>query len=375
MLRSVFLFSSLVLSVSGWNLPTRRASTSGLFTLEGNFVERNETQSFELSGSDTWLRCAEEGQRCRFEGTQQVRFGDASSGRWKQKTATNGVECSNGVFGDPAPNAHKTCEWLGQPLQGWVVDTSILTPGFKTATLIEGTMTVPAIPAEEDKDAWNCWWLGGASQKGDQCAILLQPVLRYVPVVGGVGHYQMSLWHLGQQNGNPTVNASKNTHTAQVDVKPGMRIVSGIRQTGENKELKQQFFRQYWFIENDRSVGQVLDTWVYTGTIEGQVCDQNLAAVYGYVMEPDKIAAKQNLPANLNGLSMENLKVLDHNGQLLNTDDSKWKAERGGQPDWGIRIRSVKNGRSNMITTLDANIDTKGSIDISAEQQPNLVQI
>merc|ERR1712046_273071 len=124
------------------------------------------------------------------------------------------------------------------------------------------------------------------------------------------------------------------------------------RQTGENKELKQQFFRQYWFIENDRSVGQVLDTWVYTGTIEGQVCDQNLAAVYGYVMEPDKIAAKQNLPANLNGLSMENLKVLDHNGQLLNTDDSKWKAERGGQPDWGIRIRSVKNGRSNVITTL-----------------------
>jgi len=72
---------------------------------------------------------------------------------------------------------------------------------------------------------------------------------------------------------------------------------------------------------------------------------------------------------------MENLKVLDYNGQLLNTDDSKWKAERRTGLGWGIGIRSANNGRSNMITTLDANIDTKGSIDISAEQQPNLVQI
>lgn len=53
------------------------------------------------------VRCAREGDFCSFRGTREVRYG--ADGRWARGMFSNGVECSNRVFGDPAPNVVKSC--------------------------------------------------------------------------------------------------------------------------------------------------------------------------------------------------------------------------------------------------------------------------
>jgi hypothetical protein len=62
-----------------------------------------------------WTRCAGENERCAFSGTRLVRYG-AGSG-WVQRTLTDGVSCSNEVFGDPAYGTVKSCEIA--PLPSW----------------------------------------------------------------------------------------------------------------------------------------------------------------------------------------------------------------------------------------------------------------
>ena len=57
--------------------------------------------------ASTWTQCATENGTCSFTGTQQVRYG-ASTG-YVYKTMTGPVQCTNGVFGDPAPGVGKTC--------------------------------------------------------------------------------------------------------------------------------------------------------------------------------------------------------------------------------------------------------------------------
>jgi hypothetical protein len=54
-----------------------------------------------------WVRCADEGWNCSFDGTRRVRYG--ANGVYVSATFTDGVECSNGVFGDPLFGVVKAC--------------------------------------------------------------------------------------------------------------------------------------------------------------------------------------------------------------------------------------------------------------------------
>ena len=56
----------------------------------------------------TWTTCASEGGYCSFSGTAPVRYG--ANGIWTTRTYTNGVSCTNGVFGDPVPGTVKSCQ-------------------------------------------------------------------------------------------------------------------------------------------------------------------------------------------------------------------------------------------------------------------------
>jgi galactose oxidase len=58
-----------------------------------------------------WIRCALEDQTCAFDGTRQVRFG--ANETFAYQTATNAIQCSTAVFGDPAYGVDKVCDYLG----------------------------------------------------------------------------------------------------------------------------------------------------------------------------------------------------------------------------------------------------------------------
>ena len=51
--------------------------------------------------------CADEDGRCTFSGARNVYYG--AEGRYAVRRLRNGTFCSNGVFGDPAPNVRKAC--------------------------------------------------------------------------------------------------------------------------------------------------------------------------------------------------------------------------------------------------------------------------
>jgi Flp pilus assembly pilin Flp len=56
-----------------------------------------------------WITCANENGFCSFSGTAQVQYG--ANGVWVTQIHTNGVACTNAVFGDPIPGVVKTCEY------------------------------------------------------------------------------------------------------------------------------------------------------------------------------------------------------------------------------------------------------------------------
>jgi hypothetical protein len=51
--------------------------------------------------------CADEGGFCGFQGTARVVYGAGS--QVTSRLVTNGVPCTNSVFGDPAPGQRKSC--------------------------------------------------------------------------------------------------------------------------------------------------------------------------------------------------------------------------------------------------------------------------
>jgi hypothetical protein len=66
-----------------------------------------------LPAESEWSFCANEGARCAFTGTQQVRYG-ADGQFLLPRTFTDGVDCGNAAFGvDPAPGVAKQCQVTG----------------------------------------------------------------------------------------------------------------------------------------------------------------------------------------------------------------------------------------------------------------------
>ncbi len=57
--------------------------------------------------SEEWIFCAREDERCGFSGTKEVRYGE--DGKFFIGTYTDGVDCSNSVFGDPIVGIVKSC--------------------------------------------------------------------------------------------------------------------------------------------------------------------------------------------------------------------------------------------------------------------------
>lgn len=55
-----------------------------------------------------YTSCANEGQRCQFSGTRDVAYGANGQFNYKYEI-TNGIDCSNSVFGDPAYGVRKAC--------------------------------------------------------------------------------------------------------------------------------------------------------------------------------------------------------------------------------------------------------------------------
>ena len=55
-----------------------------------------------------WVLCANENETCAFTGTMEVRYG--ANGLYAYHTTTDGIPCTNAVFGDPAPNLAKHCD-------------------------------------------------------------------------------------------------------------------------------------------------------------------------------------------------------------------------------------------------------------------------
>jgi len=58
-----------------------------------------------------WIFCADEKQPCSFTGSQPVRYG--SNGKYYYGTFSNGVNCSNSIFGDPNNGVVKQCSYGG----------------------------------------------------------------------------------------------------------------------------------------------------------------------------------------------------------------------------------------------------------------------
>ena len=61
--------------------------------------------SAQAQGTKTY--CADEGERCNFSGTKEIAYG--AEGRFTTRTATNGINCNNSVFGDPNSGVVKSC--------------------------------------------------------------------------------------------------------------------------------------------------------------------------------------------------------------------------------------------------------------------------
>lgn len=57
-----------------------------------------------------WTHCGMEYSRCNFGGRKLVKYG--AKGRNSYREADNGIDCNNGVFGDPIQRETKYCEYL-----------------------------------------------------------------------------------------------------------------------------------------------------------------------------------------------------------------------------------------------------------------------
>ncbi len=98
------------------NVYTMTGSNVELTAAENRVHEDNDYLTAELlqiigaGGSDaSWTFCGNEWTQCNFSGSKEVRYGKNSS--WFTGTYTNGVECTNAVFGDPVPGVYKECQY------------------------------------------------------------------------------------------------------------------------------------------------------------------------------------------------------------------------------------------------------------------------
>jgi hypothetical protein len=92
---------------------TSRSSSRNVVVVCSSSINNCAALSVIVGGNDynsydqNWSYCASENQYCSFSGTRSVRYG--ANGSYYYKTFTNGVSCSNYIFGDPAFGTVKHC--------------------------------------------------------------------------------------------------------------------------------------------------------------------------------------------------------------------------------------------------------------------------
>lgn len=79
----------------------------------------------------TWTLCAAEGGRCNFSGANIVLYG--ANGNYYTHSGTDGLDCNNAVFGDPASGSAKSCYLPGVP----IADGGVATPGDPSIASIQ----------------------------------------------------------------------------------------------------------------------------------------------------------------------------------------------------------------------------------------------
>ncbi|MBK4739042.1 hypothetical protein [Noviherbaspirillum pedocola] len=93
------------------------------------------------SGTDTttWTGCASENGTCTIPGTRQVRYGANSS--YVYKTLSTSTQCSNSVFGDPAPGVVKHCDYASSTVSTSTSPTTTTTTSPTTSTTTNTSTT------------------------------------------------------------------------------------------------------------------------------------------------------------------------------------------------------------------------------------------
>lgn len=98
-----------------------------------------------------WTKCADEQGVCDFTGTKEVRYG--TDGNYFSDTATDGIECSNEEWGDPAPLQSKHCDARDLLPEGTPNVTGTLDDDFKTFTIRFDRSIAPSGTPEQLKSA------------------------------------------------------------------------------------------------------------------------------------------------------------------------------------------------------------------------------
>lgn len=115
---NVYNGSTLAGTVTGattYTVSGLTANTAYSFTVKARDAAGNESAASNAlnvttlaDNAVTWTFCVNEDNECTFTGTKTVRYGAGST--YYTGTFTDGVMCSNAIFGDPAPGVWKHCD-------------------------------------------------------------------------------------------------------------------------------------------------------------------------------------------------------------------------------------------------------------------------
>ncbi len=84
-------------------------------------ASQSSTISTPVAG---WTFCANETGQCSFTGTANVRYG--ANGSYFYKILTNGISCTNAIFGDPLSGTVKQCYYQSASEITYLVDPTLL---------------------------------------------------------------------------------------------------------------------------------------------------------------------------------------------------------------------------------------------------------
>lgn len=117
--------------------PDTSATTPEKATRPG--VSSTTPTTTTATNTASWIGCGPEGAVCTFSGTRSVRYGTEATN--VTMVFTNSANCSNVTFGDPVPNAPKSCWYSAKETTAPATATAAAAP-TKVAT-VPATSTAP----------------------------------------------------------------------------------------------------------------------------------------------------------------------------------------------------------------------------------------